>query len=179
MGVNLSYVNNRIWGGRRAKALGTSWEAIIERKCIREQIMHVRIPDGCRQIGKQKLIRVRSPLDYVLIKEGKTVFLDAKTINADTLSYSFLHDSKSTSHQLETMRRISVNKCRAGLLIWFRLSNIISFIDAQLLMVIQPNEGIKYDAGLILGKFEDFKLGPLFQLSFEHDLRGIGDPMLV
>lgn len=172
-------MNNRIWGGRRAKAVGDQWQGVLERRAIREEILMLRIPDGCRQIGKDKLIRTRSPLDYVMFKEGRTVCFDAKTINSDVITYSNLHSSESTKHQLQTCLHISTKGVRAGLIIWFRLSNYVSFIDAQLLNVIQPREGIKYDAGLILGKWEDFKLSPLFQLSFEHNLRQPGDPMLI
>lgn len=167
-------MNNKAWGGRRAKAFGTSWEEVVKRSCIREGIECLKIEDGCKRVSKDRFIPRRQPLDFVLIKNGKCVLLDAKTINADTLSYSYINESPSISRQLEVMRRISLHKVRAGMLVWFRLSNYISFIDAQLLTIVQPQQGIKYDAGLVLGKWEDFKLAPLFQLDFESNLH---DPL--
>lgn len=159
----------------KSVVVGRQWESILERKANREGVLYIRIPDGCRQLGLKKIVRVRSPLDYVLVKDGRTVFVDAKTVDSEVMSYSFLHNSKSTTHQLELMRRVSLEKVRAGLLVWFREPNVVSYFDAQLLSVMTPKHSIKYDAGLILGRWEDFKLAPLFQLDFEAKMH---DPLV-
>lgn len=122
----------------------------------------MRIPNGCKQVSPTKLIRVKTPLDFVIFKNGKSAFFDAKSFDSDRIHHSWL-----TPHQIQMLNAISINGVRAGLLIWFRKINRVVFLDAQLLNALEPNQSAMWDCGLVLGSFEEFRLSDILDLSFE------------
>lgn len=86
------FKRTRQQAGKLAKERGSQFESLLC-NCARAGNWRVlEIPDGCIPT-KFKLIRVKSPFDFVFIKGPKVLFCDAKTLEANTFPYSAInHD---------------------------------------------------------------------------------------
>lgn len=106
-----------------------------------------RLPDGCKQIGPGKLIRVRSPFDWILSFKGKTALLDTKTISGKTFPYSAIDDFQAHilyAHEMEG--------AIAGYVVEIRGENRIIFLKAsQLMSKLGQRGSFKPEDGLDLG----------------------------
>ena len=111
--------------GARAKAIGASFEGMFDRWCQRDLVTCTRMPDGCKQIGPRRIIRVTTPWDYVLTHRGTSALIDTKTTAAKAFSHSMIKH-----HQAEEMFRHHHSGARAGYVIWFQASDRIVFIPA-------------------------------------------------
>ena len=61
-------------GGKKAKRNGQSFERNLIIEASYQDFAHIQIPDGCRQLGFNKLIRVKSPFDFVFVN-NKSEFI--------------------------------------------------------------------------------------------------------
>jgi len=120
------------------------------------------MPDGCKVVGKNRLIRVKTPFDYILIYQGMSVYLDCKSFDSDRIT-----NSQITEHQLESLLRIEESGGIAGYLIYFRPAHAICFCRATDLAKIKPGSSLPGFSMVILGSIEDFTLGRLFSLNWE------------
>lgn len=141
---------------------GKQWESIFERTAHSQGVTCIRMPDGCRVVGPNKLIRVRTPFDYILIHKSTSVYLDCKSFDSDQITYSMIKD-----HQMATLLDIEISGCPAGYLIYFRKSNVICFAKASQLSRIQPETSLHGREMIILGQLESFAVGRLFTLNWE------------
>lgn len=137
--------------------IGTQFENILELQCKIQSTLFIKIPLGCRRIGQNKIIPVKTPFDYVLIYEGQSVFLDCKSCDTNTFTYSQI-----TRHQIDYLKKVWDHKCRSGYLVNFRKLNYIIFFDADKLSKLGPGDGLKPQDGQYLGGEECFALGGLF-----------------
>lgn len=107
----------------------------------------VRIPDGCRQINLNKLIRVKSPFDFLATKNGKAIFCDTKTCEGKTFPHS-----KINQLQIKELLRIAKNGFLAGYVINFRETDTYSFISAEILSQLKKGKSVKASDYLDLGQ---------------------------
>lgn len=114
--------------GRNSKCFGDAFEEIFYKICQRSDIAITRVPDGCRQLGSNKLIRIKSPFDWILSHEGKTAFIDTKTIQGAHFS-----NSQIKPHQIEAMCIHEDRGAKAGYVIWARSTSKIFFIPSSAL----------------------------------------------
>lgn len=119
---------------------GKRFESLLEIKAHQEKAHLIRIPDGCRVIGRgrnPKTIRVKSPFDFVLAHDLGTVFFDAKSYDKKTFSFSEVNRNQVKKLlQLEEKRNIS------GYLIFFREIDSIRFIPASDLNNLMPRSSL-------------------------------------
>lgn len=134
------------------KRIGNSFESVFKNQALRQGWSVVRIPDGCLRINKNKIIPIKSPFDFVIGKDGVSVFLDCKTVEGDSFSFS-----KINPNQLKHLLFLHESKLQAGYLIYFRKSNRVLFSRAIDLVMVSKNESIK-DSGIPLGCISDFNL---------------------
>lgn len=150
--------------GRAQQSFGSFFEKIFFYGCSRVNGMAVtRFPDGCRVLGKNRVVRVKTPCDWILSYGGMTAMLDTKTTSTDSFAYS-----KIEPHQIEEMVKHQVAGAKAGYIIWFRKSDDVIFVSSLLLHGLLSKRGSikgKIEGSNYLGKSRDFKAQFLFGIN--------------
>lgn len=118
--------DNRRAGGFKAKRVGQSFERSFELRCGFDGIDCVRIPDGCRQLSATKLVRCKSPFDYVLRYKDKTACLDLKTTEKSAFTYSMIDPA-----QVHALAKLQTPNNVTGYFVYFRKENVYSLISAE------------------------------------------------
>lgn len=118
--------------------IGSTFEKYFEACLTVKKWNVVRIPDGCRQVTPFKIVRVKSPFDFLASKKGKVFFCDAKTCEGKTFVYS-----KINQLQLKELLALEESGFHAGYVINFRETNTYSFVSAGTLSLVAPGESIK------------------------------------
>ena len=132
---------NSIRGGAKAQAFGALFENLFLNSCRKNGIVTTRFPDGCKSIGQNRIIRVKTPFDWILSFNGKTALIDTKTTDSDSFSHS-----KIIIHQVTEMSAHQRAGTIAGYVIWFRKSNRVIFMNALDLFELSLKPGsIKKD----------------------------------
>lgn len=147
---------------RKSRREGAQWEQIIFRTALSQGVLPIVMPLGARRIGPFKLVQIKTPFDLIMVHNGLSVFVDAKSIDSDRISFSAI-----TEHQVNTLSAIEEKGVTAGYLIYFRPENAICFVKASLLKALTPGESIHGKDMIYLGSLEDFTLGRLFSLHLE------------
>jgi hypothetical protein len=120
------------------KKLGNGFESVFETITSKKWTV-TRIPDGCKQLGLNKIIRKKSPFDFLLTgSAARSFYCDAKTTQADRFSYSTINQDQVTE-----LLRIEKNGHVAGYVIEFRQVGKICFASASLLAALAPRESLK------------------------------------
>jgi hypothetical protein len=146
--------------GARAKAIGASFEGMFERWCQRDLVTCTRMPDGCKQIGPRRIIRVTTPWDYVLTHRGTSALIDTKTTAAKAFSHSMIKE-----HQVQEMFRHHNSGAKAGYVIWFQASDRIIFVPvSDLLRRMSAVGSISDIAGTHLGSASDLYPSRIFNV---------------
>jgi Holliday junction resolvase len=142
----------RVALGREAKRLGKEFEKRLEEVANLQGVSCVRLPDGCRQLGK-KIIRVKSPFDFILGFRLRAGFIDTKSTKERSLSIRAM-----PPHQVKAMLSLSRDS-RAGFLIAFRFYDTVRFFP---IIEASKRGKMRYDEGLDLGSLKDFDLKKIF-----------------
>lgn len=151
-----------IYGGHKAKNNGDYFENLLSAKCVREKIAFIKIPSGCKWVRTRmgvKPIPMKTPFDFVVCKNGKSVFFDAKCVSTNTFSYSQIK-----SHQLDKLYEIEQQKFLSGYIIHFAKENKVVFFTSSTLKNILPRHSLNSEGGVQLGGIESFSLVPLLML---------------
>lgn len=145
--------------GKIAQNIGKNFEDIFERASLRSQVTATRMPDGCRQIGAHKLIRVKTPFDWILSTPRGTALIDTKTSKEN---FPF---SKIEEHQISEMIRHQDNNVRCGYVIWLRDVDQVIFVSAYKLRAAQyaKRGSIESGDGILLGRSQDFDVRKIWQ----------------
>ena len=147
-------------GGMRAKKAGEGFENFLEAMARRFGVYCERIPDGCKQIrnrgGKLQLVRTTTPFDFVLCWNGRSAFIDAKTVEGKTFPHS-----KIVDHQLKSLTKVGEH-CPSGYVVWFREPDVIALFTPQQLAELQKRDSLKPEDGLALGRSHMFDLRLIF-----------------
>jgi penicillin-binding protein-related factor A (putative recombinase) len=110
-----------------------------------------KIPMGAKQITSTRMIRVETPFDWILIKNGKVAFLDTKRLKDGNLT-----PSKITKHQYQALLDCHQAGTKAGYIVWFEDKDQMTFFSAPMLDNIVKK--YKKEDGLVLGKLRSFDL---------------------
>lgn len=133
--------------------VGRHFENLFERLTGRAGLTIIRIPDGCRVVGKNKLIRVETPFDYILLSSHNNVaFIDTKATDKKSFSLS---ENVFKRHQIRIMKEANELGIAAGFVLFFREKESLAYIEAIDVDRLK-NEGKKSirieDCTLFLGK---------------------------
>lgn len=153
--------------GKKAQAFGVLFERMFENSCQRTGIAITRMPDGCRQIGNNQLLRVRTPFDWICSHKGRAALIDTKT----TMTSNFAH-SMITDHQVHSLLHHEIAGSIAGYVIWLREANKIIFIRASVLAEMMRYKGSiswKHPEAIQLGDSIHFDVLNLFEYQGEED----------
>lgn len=144
----------RVLAGKTAKSAGVTFEIMFERECAKNQVICVRMPDGCRvrtgPQGRPVLTRVQTPFDFFFTKNGKSSCIDCKSKESGNFAYSDL-----TMHQVMSLQKIS-KSINSGYVVFFRDKDKVVFFSAEKLNLLKRRESLSADDGLLLGDSDDF-----------------------
>lgn len=151
----------KVYGGAKAKNNGDAFERLIEKKCTQESIFFIKIPSGCKWVKTPYGVRpvpIRTPFDYIILKNGSAVFFDAKSLSNSALSHS-----KIKPHQMDKLVDIEKQKFISGYIVHFVEENKIEFFISSKLKNLRPRNSLYVGDGVELGNKEDFSLLPLLE----------------
>lgn len=130
--------------GKTAQKVGSGWENVIKEALLRAGFTIFRIQDGCKAVGAQgkQLVRVSQPFDFVAVKNGHSLFFDAKARSgSENLIPSWLEGrmvkkgSKmmmdSTMRQRIYLEAICKQGCMAGFVVLLRDTKEVRWIRAD------------------------------------------------
>jgi len=154
----LSNLANRL-GGIKAKKEGKGFESAFQTRCLVKGVSIIRIPDGRVQISQYQSYPCKTPFDYIISFNNKTVVLDCKSV----AEKSFPH-SKIKSHQLDALRALNeMGGLMTGYLIYFRPLNKIVFFEQMVLSKLYPGHSLLPEDGYNLGGIFEFNPRRLFE----------------
>lgn len=157
-------------GGAKAKAFGNLFETIFERVCRRSSMVVTRVPDGCKQLRGNQIIRVSSPFDWIVSFGPRTALLDTKTLDNDRFAFSVIKD-----HQVREMaahQKMSGNP--AGYVIWLRPKDLVFYLNAITLLAMVETRGSLGEChadAILLGSSYDFQASKIFTGTQNKDLQ--------
>ena len=139
-------------GGGKSQANGAAFETAFEIICNQNGFSWLRIPNACRQIGKNsdgspKLIRRKSPFDYLIANKGFSANIDCKSTEGKTWEYS--DNDPDQIRELMNMR----GDMLGGYIIHHPKLDLITFHDVLVLNKMRPRESLQPSEGIILGTF--------------------------
>lgn len=157
-GSTCRFVNKRVTGGKVAKRRGDEFEDMLKLSAQREGFHVTRMPNGCETKGYNKIMRVKTPYDFIFIKSRtETFFADAKATAGRTFSHS-----KIVPHQLEELLKIEQKGGVAGYIVFFRQTSEIVWFSASTLNSISARESLTTSKGVLLGTLFNLRFGVLF-----------------
>lgn len=142
---------NRRIGGLKAKRNGQLFENVVKSQCERLGWAVVRIPDGSRTLGLNKIIRVKSPFDFCIAKRGNVIFFDAKSWEGATWAKSKVNDK-----QVEHLLKLEAAWQVSGYMVFFKKIDRVIFFTATQLDSLNARESLLPGQGIDLGSIKDF-----------------------
>lgn len=133
--------------GQRAKRNGDYFENLIMFFANHAKFNFIKIPSGCKTVGT-KLIRVKSPFDFILVRNDWTIFCDAKSTNGNTFSYSMIDQD-----QVRNLTLVNTDKNCSGYIINF--NGEVYFAPVILLRSIKPRQSLSRDFCLPMGDIKN------------------------
>lgn len=124
--------------GLKAKRSGQRFENFFEVRCRQLDISCIRIPDGCRVIGQGKIVRTKTPFDYIIGFEDKIVFLDLKSTSATNFTYSQIDQD-----QIRNLNILSKHQ-KAGYLVYHSSIETLVYYDINDLMTAVHGERVHH-----------------------------------
>lgn len=154
---------NRRLAGRIAKAKGQNFETQLILQGKKTFWTCIQIPDGCKQVSKDKMFRIKSPFDFVfanLLNQTSIIFCDAKTTDAKTFPPGKIKEDQLT----ELMKFAEMTNVASGYIVNFEKLGIVSFFSvAELEKSFKSRKGLKPDDGICLGPKDLIILNNIFE----------------
>lgn len=113
------------------------------------------------KVGWKGEIRLlKSNLDFMLISQsGQVGFFDCKTFADDHFSYSQIDQA-----QIDTAVLYNYWNVPAGFVVWFRPTNQVCYFKGSAINKKGPGSSFNEKDGLVLGRPEELRLGPIMRL---------------
>lgn len=151
---------NRI-RGLKAKRAGDSWENVFESSAWRAGCKVIKIPSGCRWVAANRAVAVPTPFDFVIMKAGKSIYLDTKSTMDANWTYSM-----NDPQQLHWLGECAQAGHKAGYVVNFQSIRKVVFFSIYLLAGLRPRESLKPEQGYQLSGDDDrLNLGGLFYVN--------------
>jgi len=136
----------KIKSGYLARQNGELFEQAIMNQARHQRWHVVKIPMGARMIGGFKMVRVQTPFDFIMYKNGKCISLDAKSTKGLRFNASSL-----TPHQIQNLSQIEDQGFPAGYLVNFSELNVVIFYSAKQLMNMTKRSSLLPIQGVEIG----------------------------
>lgn len=122
--------------GRKAQANGAAFEALFLRACSFHAIVCTRIPDGCKQLPNNRLIRIKTPFDWVLSHNQNVALIDTKSNETSRFPHSLIDPAQAL-----TLVRHHKEGTTSGYIVWLKKTDSLLFIPANILCVAMQQKG--------------------------------------
>ena len=122
--------------GRKAQHSGAAFEAMFLNACTFQGIVCTRIPDGCKQLPNNKLIRQKTPFDWVISIDSDTALIDTKSID----NHRFPHSLIDPAQALKLVRH-DHKGTPSGYCVWLKKADALIYIPARLLCLAMQRPG--------------------------------------
>lgn len=144
--------------GLRAKRVGETWENLLQSNAYRCGCKVIKIPSGCRWVSAVRAVAVKTPFDFVFIRGGKSVFLDAKTTLSGCFTFSAVDQD-----QIHWLTECAKGGAKAGYIVDFRTLKKVVFFSVEKLSGLRSRQSLKPEDGIQLSGDDDrLDLGKLF-----------------
>lgn len=150
---------NNVLGGTKAKQNGKLFEQFFLSEAMCHECAIIRIEDGCKTLGVNKLFRVRQAFDFTLAKHGMSAFIDTKTTDLGVFS-----KSKINLDQVVPLMSFEFQNCIAGYVVNFTKYNKVVFFKASILM---EQRSLNPQDGVLIGDDKRINLDKLFNSQSE------------
>lgn len=143
---------NRRLSGKLAKQNGQSFENDILIATVRGGWVGLRIPDGCKQVYGGKIVRIKSPFDYIIAKNfdnhSEHIYFDAKHTSAKAFP-----TDKIKWHQFDQLSKFDhIYGVSLGYIVQFKAHGCVVFFSTKkLASAMRSRKGLTPSDGLILG----------------------------
>ena len=157
-------------GGKKAQSNGSRFESDVLIAAARREYKILDIPDGAKTFGRGKIIRMKSPFDFVAAKifsqfRERFLFFDAKTTEKKKFAAASINIS-----QVENLSHFSLFKtAQTGYVVNFDAQGTVSFFTAeQLSRAFVHRTSLAPDDGLILGNRFTMNFDKVFECEWEY-----------
>jgi hypothetical protein len=176
MGIGLDQymaLRGRQLGGKKAQNAGASFENDFIRRCYLQGLYVSRIPDGCKQVSKDEIYRLKSPFDWIVTyhhepigllnrRDQSIALLDTKSTEGKVFNHSDIKEK-----QVQELIKHEGGRVKAGYVVLLKEINRVIFIPASYLNVCIHKRGsvkpYSHPSVQDLGTWSDFDLkGKLF-----------------
>ena len=123
---------------KNSSQIGRAFESNFKSIMLSANYNVIRIPDGIRVYSKSrdsKFARVKSPFDFILCRDGESIFVDCKVCSIKSFSIS-----RIPLHQLESLKDASYGGL-SGLAIYFTIKNSVYFFHIGMISRIISDNG--------------------------------------
>lgn len=134
--------------GLKKKVHGDFFEALVEFFANADKLFIIKIPEGCK-VAKGKLVRVKSPFDFMLNLKEATMLFDAKTTMNKFFSYSAINQD-----QILNLAKMNNPSNFCGYVICF--DKEVGFAPVELLARVKPKTSININDCIYLGTVKQF-----------------------
>lgn len=149
--------SKRAVAGWFSKKRGAMFEGTLEVAARKHGLTVVRIPDGCKQVGSVRIVRTKTPFDFVFAWNNGVCFVDAKSTSKNVFVTSVV-----PTQQRATLLALQANVgIMAGFVVWYTTQNVIEFYEATL---VASSKRLRPGEGLYLGPANN----PQIQLLKQH-----------
>lgn len=141
---------------------GRQFESNFKIQCQYHQCQATRMPDGCKTVGAAKLIRVKTPFDWIVSWNKHTALIDTKTSKNNHFAHSLIE-----KHQVDELFLHEKQGIMSGYVVEFREADTVIFIPASALCMRKLKGTGSVRLGdpdvLILGSSNNFDVRRIFQ----------------
>ena len=151
--LNMS-MKQRSLSALKAKKHGDYFENLLMFFSHRSGFKFIKIPNGCKYLPNGRIVPIKSPFDFILSSDSMTLFIDAKSVEGESFSFSQINQD-----QVRCLDMVKNKNNKAGYII--DLNKEVIFADIDLLKSIKPGQSIKKEDGVYLGTTKEFSLEKL------------------
>lgn len=131
-----SMIDYRKAQGAKAQAYGGLFESMFLNSCKRAGLAITRLPNGCKTLSAHKIVRIKTPFDWIITYKGRCAYVDTKTSQGKVFAHSMIAD-----HQVNELLHHELAGALAGYVVWLRENNHVVFIPSSLLTVAMKVKG--------------------------------------
>jgi len=140
--------------GIKAKRQGEAFETYLKIAANNQKVSYLKIPQGCelrKYMGQTRPVLVKSPFDFIMAYKGTCLFFDCKS----TIDQTFFR-SKIDWDQVESLKTLYANGCKAGLIVFFGADNRLTaeahFYPLNQILTLAKGDSLKPSLETFIGK---------------------------
>jgi penicillin-binding protein-related factor A (putative recombinase) len=166
-------------GGIKSQTFGSLFEGIFARRARSVRgLALTKFPQGARIVGKNKIVKIKTPCDWILTFNGVTALIDTKTTDATSFPFS-----KIKPHQVDEMLKHYIAGSVSGYVIWYRKTDDVIFVPSHILKsliyikgtikIVKGSLKLDHKSVILLGKSGTFRPELIHSSKVENAIGGV------